>query len=260
MAQAVLTPQELADVKDYVLENLPRILEQDPRFVLFIEGIVNEKFPRRDEFARLLDEFTSFRKETRENFDQVDHRFNLVDQRLDNVDQRFDQVDQRFDQVDQRFDQVDQRFEQVDQRFESLTQEVRNLRDWVEVIAGDLQNRAGKNLENVVAGALQLGLRRPDIQPEHVLLRQKISDPDGLVFKAGKQKEVDIVATNGELLVFEVKSAPKPDDVDDFADKVELVRLQNPAKQVQGVFVAVGSEERIRQLCSQRNLLLIPES
>jgi hypothetical protein len=225
MTQPLLTPQELDDVKDYVLDKLPRVLEQDPRFVLFIEGIVNEKFPRRDEFARLLDEFTSFRKETRENFDQVDHRFNLVDQ-----------------------------------RFESLTQEVRNLRDWVEVIAGGLQNRAGKNLERIVAGALQLGLRRPDIQPEHILLRQKISDPEGLVFKAGKQKEVDIVAMNGELLVFEVKSAPKPDDVDDFADKVELVRLHNPEKNVQGVFVAVGSEDRIRQICRQRKLLLIPES
>lgn len=70
MTQPVLTSQELDDVKDYILEKLPRILEQDPQFVLFIEGIVNEKFPRRDEFARLLDEFTSFRKETRENFDE----------------------------------------------------------------------------------------------------------------------------------------------------------------------------------------------
>ncbi len=85
-----------------------------------------------------------------------------------------------------------------------------------------------------MAGALRLGLQRPDIQPDQIRLRQKISDSEGLVFKAGKQKEVDIVVTNGELLVFEVKSAPKPDDVDDFADKVELVRLQNPGKQVQG--------------------------
>ncbi len=228
--QALLSSEELNDVKDYVLENLPRILEQDPQFVLFIEGIVNEKFPRRDEFARLLDEFTSFRKETRESFDKVD-------QRLDTVDQRFDKVDQRFD---------------------SLTQEVRDLRHWVETIAGGLQNRAGKNLEKVVAGALRLGLQRPDIQPDQIRLRQKISDSEGLVFKAGKQKEVDIVVTNGELLVFEVKSAPKPDDVDDFADKVELVRLQNPEKQVQGVFVAVGSETRIRELCRQQNILLIP--
>ena len=235
--QALLTSEELENVKDYVLEKLPRILEQDPQFVLFIEGIVNEKFPRRDEFARLLDEFTSFRKETRENFDKVDQRLDTVDQRLDKIDQRFDTVDQRFD---------------------SLTQEVRDLRHWVETIAGGLQNRAGKNLEKVVAGALRLGLQRPDIQPDQIRLRQKISDLEGLVFKAGKQKEVDIVVTNGEFLVFEVKSAPKPDDVDDFADKVELVRLQNPDKQVQGVFVAVGSETRIRELCRQQNILLIP--
>jgi hypothetical protein len=61
----MLTVQELDEMKTYVLHELPHILlEEDPQFVLFIEGIINEKFPRRDEFARLLDEFTSFRKET----------------------------------------------------------------------------------------------------------------------------------------------------------------------------------------------------
>ncbi len=78
------------------------------------------------------------------------------------------------------------------------------------------------------------------------------------MFKAGKRKEVDLVVQDGELLVFEVKSAPKADDVDNFADKVELVRLQNPDKQVQGVFVAVGSEEYIRQHCQQHEIILIP--
>jgi hypothetical protein len=68
----MLSAQELEDVKQYVLRELPRVLEQDPQFVVFIEGILSEKFPRRDEFARLLDEFTSFRQETRERFDRVD--------------------------------------------------------------------------------------------------------------------------------------------------------------------------------------------
>jgi hypothetical protein len=68
----MLTAEELDEMKQYVLYELPHILEQDPQFVLFIEGIINEKFPRRDEFARLLDEFTSFRKETQSNFDRVD--------------------------------------------------------------------------------------------------------------------------------------------------------------------------------------------
>jgi len=227
----MLTVQELDEMKTYVLHELPHILEQDPRFVLFIEGIINEKFPRRDEFARLLDEFTSFRKETQSNFDHVDQAVSDLRQ-----------------EVKQDIGDLQQ----------GLTGEMRNLRDWVEVIAGGLQHRAGRNLENIVAGALRLGLQRPDIAPEQIKLRQKIADPEGLVFKAGKQKEVDIVVQNGELLVFEVKSAPDADDVDEFADKVALVRLQNPDKQVSGVFVAVGVQDDVKQRCFERSLRLIP--
>lgn len=268
----MLSTQELDEIKRYVLRELPNILEQDPQFVLFIEGIINEKFPRHDEFTRLLDELTALRLEQNQNFQKVDEHlgqadqhFEKVDQHLEGVDQHLEQVDQhleridqRFDKVDQRFEQVDQRFEQVDRRFVQLSQDMRDLRDWVELIAGRLQTRVGRNLEDIVAGALRLGLSRPDIDPQNVRLRQKISDPTGLVFKPGKQKEVDLVAQNGELLVFEVKSSPDVDDVDEFADKVELVRLQNADKLVTGVFVAVGAEADVRQYCVQRGVQLIP--
>ena len=132
----------LEEIEELILERLPGILERDPRFVTFIEGIVAEKFPRRDEFARLLDEVQQHRAETANQSRRVEQRverveqqlqehrvetaeqFKRVDQRFDQVDQRFAQVDQRFDQVDQRFAQVDQRFDQADQRFAELVQRV----------------------------------------------------------------------------------------------------------------------------------------
>ena len=237
----MLTVQELDEIKHYVLRELPHVLEQDPQFVVFIEGIISEKFPRRDEFARLLDELTATRHEMRQDFQKVD--------------ERFERVDQRFERVDQRFEQVRQ---EIHDQGDKLSQDMRDLRDWVELIGGRLQTRVGRSLEDIVAGALRLGLSRPDIDPQKVRLRQKISDPTGLVYKPGKQKEVDLVAQDGELLVFEVKSAPDVDDVDEFADKVELVRLQNPDKLVTGVFVAVGAETDVRQYCTQRGVQLIP--
>ncbi|MBI4770033.1 MAG: hypothetical protein HY784_06370 [Chloroflexi bacterium] len=289
----MLATKELNEIKHYVLRQLPRVLEQDPDFVVFIEGIVSEKFPRRDEFARLLDELTALRtgqetgfKKADEHFEQVDQHLEQVDQHLVQLDQRFEQVDQHLEQVDQHLVQVDQhleqvdqhmkqvdqhmeqvdqhmvqldqRFEQVDQRLSGLSQDMRDLRDWVELIAGRVQNRAGRQLEDIVAGALRLGLQRPDVSPDKIRMRQKIHDPTGLVYKPGKSKEVDLVVPDGELLVFEVKSAPDPDDVDTFADKVELVRLQNPDRIVSGVFVAVGAEPDVRERCVAHGIRLIP--
>lgn len=123
----------LEEIEELILERLPIILERNPRFVTFIEGIVAEKFPRRDEFARLLDEVQQHRAETARQSKRVEQRVEHVDQQLqehraetaeqfNRIDERFAQVDQRFAQVDQRFAQVDQRFDQADQRFDALVQ------------------------------------------------------------------------------------------------------------------------------------------
>lgn len=260
-----LEERQLEEVKDYILRQLPRVLEEDPRFSLFIEGLLSEKFPRRDEFARLLNEMSSLREEQRQRFQQVDQHFEQVDQRLDRVDQHLEQVDQHLARVDQRFEQVDQRFEQMEQQFEhvnqrlnGISQDMRDLRDWVELTVGRLQTRSGRRLEDVVAGALRLGLQRPDIAPESIRMRQRISDPQGLVFKPGREREVDLVVQDSELLVFEVKSAPDAEDVTDFADKVELVRLQNPNKRVTGVLIVLGADEEMRHLATEHGLVLIP--
>ncbi|QLQ08419.1 MAG: hypothetical protein HZY76_22135 [Anaerolineae bacterium] len=48
------------------------------------------------------------------------------------------------------------------------------------------------------------------------------------------------MASDGEYLLFEVKSAAKPGEVDDFADKIALARLLYPDKDVKGVFISLA--------------------
>lgn len=118
----------LEEIEEFILDRLPGILERDPRFVTFIEGIVAEKFPRRDEFARLLDEVQQHRTETAQQSQRVEQRVERVEQQLQEhrteTAEQFKRVDQRFEQVDQRFDRIDQRFDQADQRFAELVQRV----------------------------------------------------------------------------------------------------------------------------------------
>ncbi|MEZ4663084.1 MAG: DUF3782 domain-containing protein, partial [Caldilineaceae bacterium] len=185
MSENLLTPELIEEIEEYILKRLPQVLEQDPNFATLIEGMLAEKFPRRDEFARMLDELQEHRRDTRQEFKQADERlssieqevqehrretraeFKLVDERLssveqeiqehrrethqrfEQVDQRFEQVDQRFEQVDQRFEQVDQRFEQVDQRFDRLETEMRTGFDNVQRSIDRLGSRWGIRNEAV---------------------------------------------------------------------------------------------------------------
>ena len=149
-----------------------------------------------------------------------------------------------------------QNFEQVDRRFEQMGKHFEDLQDWVELVVGRSQVRSGRNLEDVVAAALRVALKRPDIRPESIRLRQKIVDTEGWVFPRGRQKEIDLVASDEEYLAFEVKSAAEVDDVDYFADKVELLRLLNPDKTVRGVFITLAPEPDVRQRCQELGIEL----
>jgi len=268
---SVLTEEELI----YILEvQIPDLLDRRPELQRRIYSAFLDLFARREEIAAIMEElrslyseFQEFREETAQRFDQVDQRFDQVDQRFDQVDQRFDQVDQRFEGVDQRLDQMAReiresreetarRFDQVEQRFAQMSKHFEDLRDWVELVVGRAQVRSGRNLEDVVAAALRVALKRPDIRPESIRLRQKIVDTEGWVFPRGRQKEVDLVATDDEYLVFEVKSAAEVDDVDYFADKVELVQRLNPDKKVRGVFITLAPEPDVQQRCQELGIEL----
>jgi hypothetical protein len=230
----------------YILEEqLPVMIERDPDLEQRAFRAFLRVFTTKEETAAILSEMREFRGEFR--------------QFRTRVDDHFEQIDQRFEQVDQRFEQVDQRFEQVDQKLAGLSQEMRDLRDWVEGIVGGLQRRSGRNLEDVVAGALRVALRRPDIKPDQLRLRQKMVDETGVVGLPGQKRpfEVDILAQNGQLSVFEVKSYCKWDDVERLKDKVTFIQSQNPGVQVEGIMIAMAIADDVRERCAELGITLV---
>ncbi|MFN8495056.1 MAG: hypothetical protein U0350_46060 [Caldilineaceae bacterium] len=208
------------------------------------------------EFRNLHEEQREFRQETRQNFEQVKQQFKEVDQRFEQVDQRFEQIDQRFEQVDQRFEQVDQRFDEIRGDLKEMRNYMTDVKDWVTLTVGRVQVRAGRNLEDIVAGAMRVALKNPDIRPDQIKMRQKIVDTEGYIFPPGRQKEVDLIANNGSLIAFEVKSAAEVDDVDDFDEKVRLLKHQRPDKQVRGVFITLAPEPDVQQRCRELGIEL----
>ncbi len=236
---------------DQRLDQVDQRLDQvDQRFEQ-----VDQRFEQVDQRLEQVDQRL---EQVDQRLEQVDQRLEQVDQRLEQVDQRLEQVDQRLEQVDQRFGQVDQRFGQVDQRFDQLGQKIDDLKDWVHLVVGRFQVRAGKKLEDVVAGTLRLALKRPDIRPDRIQLRQRVVDEIGLVGPPGQRRfEIDILIDDGQITVFEVKSVCEAEDVDRLADKITLMRALHPDQQVTGVMIALGVEEEAQALCAQYGIPLV---
>jgi len=99
----LLTPEQLEQAKLYIFQRLPQVLVQSPEFVTFVEGIVAEKFPRRDEFARLLDEVQAHRQETRTRDIVVDSRFAQMGERFDKIDETIQEVFKSIDRLGARW-------------------------------------------------------------------------------------------------------------------------------------------------------------
>jgi len=222
---------------------LPEMLERNPELEPRAFRAFFKIFTTKEQTAAILAELREFRGEFQHFRTEVTERFK--------------QVDQRFEQVDQRFGQVDQRFEQVDQRFEQLDRKMDDLRDWVELVVGRMQVRSGRKLEDVVAGTLRLALKRPDITPGKIRLRQKVTDEQGSIGPAGRSYEVDILTDDGQITVFEVKSACEVEDVDRLFDKINLFRTLHPDQKVEGVMVALGVEEEAKARCEQYGIALV---
>jgi len=272
----------------YILEmQLPEMLERSPNLEPRAFRSLIKVFTTKEETAAILTEMREFHGEFRHFQIRVEDRFDQIDRRSEQVDARFDQVDARFDQVDTRFDQVDEHLQQVDghlqqvdghlqqvdghlegvdehlegvdARFDQIDRTIADLRDWVEVNVGGLQRRSGRKLEDVVAGALRVALERPDIRPDQLRLRQRMVDETGIVGLPGQKRpfEVDILAQDGQITVFEVKSYCEWEDIDRLADKVKFIGQANPGVKVEGIMIAMSIGDDVRERCTELGITLV---
>jgi hypothetical protein len=253
-------------------EQLPEMIERDPDLERRAFRAFLRVFTTKEETAAILAEMREFRGEFRrfsaktdqrfeqidQRFEQIDRRFEQIDRRFEEIDRRFEQIDRRFEEIDRRFEHVDQRFEEVDRRLEGLQQEMSDLRDWVEGVVGGLQRRSGRRLEDVVAGALRVALRRPDIKPDQLRLRQRMVDEKGVVGLPGQRRfEIDILAQDGQISVFEVKSYCEWEDIDRLHEKVAFVQALNPGVKVEGIMIAMSIGDEVRERCQELGITLV---
>ena len=183
MSAQPLTTEQLEQAKRYILNSLPQILEQSPEFVVFVEGVVADKFPRRDEFARLLDQVEAHRRETQQFQRETGERFDKVDERLDKMDDRFNKVDERFDKMDNRFDKMDNRFDKMDNRFDSLELTLARLGSRWGIHSEDLFR---KTMKSVLEESFEATVEEKNIQGEQF---------DLVVMKNGDHILIEIAAS-----------------------------------------------------------------
>jgi hypothetical protein len=191
----------------------------------------------------------AFREDTNRRFEEL----------REDMERRFEAVDKRFEELredtNRRFEAVDKRFEEVYRRFDKVDSNFKDLKDWVGTVAGGFQRRAGRSLEDAVAGTLRIALGR-EVKPEKIVMRKKIKDDEGMIGRAGRGYEIDLCVKNEEWLIFEIKSYAKDDDIENFNDKAELAIKKLGLKKVEKALITLDKRPSVVKLCDKFGILV----
>ncbi len=204
--------------------------------------------------------FEEAREESNKRFEEAreesNKRFEEIDKKLDMHTKRFEAMDRRFEEARE---ESNRRFEKIDEHFEKINTDMKDHRDFVNLLVGGTQRRVGRNLENTTAGTLRFALNRKDIKPESLKLRQKIIDTEGEMGVKGREYEYDLLASNGKFIIFEIKSTPKKEGIERFADKCNMAikKLNLDANNVEKVIISLEKSERIGEICENNGITLV---
>jgi hypothetical protein len=181
----------------------------------------------------------------------------ILQQMIDKMKKQDEAIGDLREEMRAGFRRTDERFEQVDGRFDDMNRRFDDLKSWVGVVVGRFQNRAGKSLEDMAAGTLRLALKRKDIDPSSIKLRQKIADAEGIIGPKDRSYEADILAEGNSLLVFEVKSYCDLEMAERFADKVMLMRHLYPDKLTDAALIVLEPAAEVLEYCRNHGISVV---
>ena len=228
-----------------VVKSLPMLLKEHPEFRMEIYEIISDEFVRRSEFYEYM-------KKSDERFERLLQELRAF---REDTNRRFEAVDKRFEEVFRRFEAIDKRFEEVYHRFDKVDSDFKDLKDWVGIVVGGFQRRAGRSLEDAVAGTLRIALGR-EVKPENIMMRRKIMDDEGLIGPKGRSYEIDLYVTNTESLIFEIKSYAEEEDIERFNDKAELAIKKLGLKKVEKALITLEKRPLLVELCDKFGILV----
>ena len=156
------------------------------------------------------------------NFNQVWLMFQETNLQFKETDKKFQETDKQFKEtkaqikendrmLSERFKETDKKFQETDRmlslRFKETDKKIKEL-------SALFTSQWGKLVESLVEGDLIKLLNEKGIEVQQTLQRVKGN-------KDGQNYEFDIIAVNGhELVIIEVKTTLRVDDVNDFHEKL----------------------------------------
>jgi len=192
------------------------------------------------EVEKSVKEIWKLFKETDSRFKETDLKFKETDRRLD---RRFEETDARFKETDLKFKETDRR---LDKRFEATDEEIKML-------SRLFTGQWGKLIESLAESGILEQLQSRGIAVSR-LFRRSVSRQNG------REMELDFLLTNDtEVVLGEVKTTLKTDDVKNFINKLDEFLYFYPhykGFKIYGAMIGLNMEEASAKYAYRKGLFV----
>lgn len=174
---------------------------------------------------------------------------NKVEEPLESYERplNFDKVWLMFQETDKNFKETDRRFKETDKQLKETDQRIKELSNL-------FTSQWGKLVESLVEGDLINLLNGRGIKVESVIQRRRGS-------RNGRNFEFDLIAINtGEVVIVEVKTTLRPDDVKDFLAKLEEAKFFMPDYRnmtIYGGMAFISADSGSEKMAENKGLFVI---
>jgi hypothetical protein len=231
--------EEIKELKESIVE-LRELSKKNDKEIEELRELFRESDKSTAKLRELFRESDKEIKELRELFKEGDKEIKELRELFKETDKKFKETDKRFKETDRR---LDKRFRETDKKIKELS----NL----------FTTQWGKLVEALVEpGAVNL-FRERGIDVYYTARRIEVEDE-----KRRKIAEYDIVLVNDkEVVVIEVKTTVKKEDVDYFLEKLAKVREHLRSlvkdKKVYGAIAGINFEEGVDRYAYRSGLFVL---
>jgi len=222
------TQTDKAVIREYIIQELPLIIEEEPRVRQSLIKIFRNSFADRnvteDRFERLFKELKEDREENRKKWEEQNKKWEESNRRLDEQNRRWED------------------------KFEAMMLEIKSLRNDYTSSIGALGARWGIAAESSFRDALK------DILESHFdvrVINVNEYDDEGTVFGHPDQVELDLIIKDGELIICEIKSSMSKSEIYTFERKVRFYETRHSRKADRLIIISPMVRENARAIAAK---------
>ena len=220
--------------------------------------------------ATTYEDILNLFRETDRKFQETDRKFQETDRLLkeqsQETDRKFEETDRKFREVaeaqketDRKFQETDRKFQETDRKFQETDRLLREQSQASEKKLNALENlftsQWGRLMESLVEGDLVNLLTARGIAITDTTSRIKGRH------RVGGSYEFDLIAHNGdEIVVVEVKTTLRPDDVKAFLNKLDHLKEWLPRyahNRIYGAMAWLTADASVEAMVIKRGLFSI---